>query len=113
MKISREVELLGIAISDNPIHYVADKFKAYHLTTVKSTQIIYGYIKTKNKGDQMAFLTLSDYDMEIEVTLFPSVYAQYFSQLSQNKIIGLTGAYQIRDEKPQIVATQIYSIEEE
>ena len=122
MKISREVELLGIAISDNPIHYVADKFKAYHLTTVSEIDTnnprIYGYIKAlktikTKKGDQMAFLTLSDYDMEIEVTLFPSVYAQYFSQLSQNKIIGLTGAYQIRDEKPQIVATQIYSIEEE
>jgi DNA polymerase III alpha subunit len=61
----------------------------------------------------MAFITLSDYDNEIDVTVFPNIFSKYFNSLSANKIIGVKGNYQIRDERPQIVANEIIVLEEQ
>lgn len=121
-KIKREIELIGLAISDNPLHYIEDKLKHDGFTRIASLNEkypkIYGYIKvvklikTRN-GDQMAFITLSDYDNEIDVTVFPNIFSKYFNSLSANKIIGVKGNYQIRDERPQIVANEIIVLEEQ
>ncbi len=78
---------------------------------------IYGYIKTlktikTRSGDQMAFVTLSDYETDIDITLFPTTYAQYFSVLTPQRIIGVIGDYQLRDGRPQIIAKHIQELEE-
>ena len=66
---------------------------------------IYGYIKAikqikTKKGDQMAFVTLNDYQDEIDITLFPETYARHFKDLNENAMIGVTGRFQIRDDRP-------------
>jgi DNA polymerase III alpha subunit len=61
----------------------------------------------------MAFLTLSDYENEIDVTIFPNIYASYFDLLAVNKMIGVIGQYQIREDKAQILANVILNLEDQ
>ena len=120
-RIAREVELIGLALSDNPLKYIDEVMKKQGFSKIinlnQNHPKIYGYIKAvktikTKKGDQMAFLTLSDYENEIDVTLFPNIYARYFNQLDTNRIIAITGLYQVREQKPQIVANEIVILEE-
>ena len=122
VKISREIELIGLALSDNPLKYVNRQITANQLTNIahinQANPRIYGYVKAiksikTKKGDQMAFLTLSDYENEIEVTIFPNIYASYFDLLAVNKMIGVIGQYQIREDKAQILANVILNLEDQ
>lgn len=121
VKINREIELLGLAVSDNPLTYYQAKVNRLGLSKIsqmnKGNPQIYGVIKAlktikTKRGDQMAFLTLSDYENEMELTIFPEVYAKYFNQLAINKIVGIKGQYQLREDKPQILVTDIINLEE-
>lgn len=121
-RIRREIELIGLALSDNPLRFIADKLKDEGFTPISQMSEtypkVYGYIKVvktikTKKGDQMAFVTLSDYDNEIDITVFPAIYAKHFNDLVSNRIIGVKGTYQIRDEKAQIVANDIIVLEEQ
>jgi len=120
-KIRREVDLIGLAISDNPLKYVNNVIDGATFSKIIDLDItaprVYGYIKAfkaikTKKGDQMGFLTLSDYEQEIEVTIFPEMYALHFNDLTLNNVLAISGQYQVREDKAQIIANKIYRLED-
>lgn len=120
-KIIREIELLGLPISTNPITLYTNK--ATEMGYFPISDKLFGEVKVfgaiKNikqirtkKNDQMAFIKLWDYNREIVVTLFPTVFSQSFNLLKVNKVVGVSGRVEIREGKKQILATMLESIEE-
>jgi len=59
------------------------------------------------QGRSMAVLTLQDHDGEVEVLVFPETYAQCKQALQAGAQITVTGAVNLREDKPKIYANQI------
>ena len=63
---------------------------------------------TTKKGDKMAFVTAEDRYAEIELVIFPKIYAQSSYLLKQEQGVLLEGNIQLRDdEKPRLLASRI------
>ena len=107
-----EQELLGVGLSPHPLH-LAQKMathpyqpisdltvnsKATVLVQLESVRII----RTK-KGDQMAFLSVSDGINKLDVTLFPETYFYHKDKLKEGGLFYLEGRTQERDGRIQLV----------
>lgn len=64
-------------------------------------------IKTK-KGDEMAFLVVSDDTGSIDATMFPKTYLECKENLGNNKLCICEGKVEKRDEKIQIVINRMF-----
>ena len=67
-------------------------------------------IRTK-KGQQMAFITIYDDNGELEITIFPELYAQVYTKLEKNAIIVVKGELQTR-QKLNLLADTLKLLEE-
>lgn len=107
-----EQELLGVGLSPHPLH-LAQKIathpyqpisdltvnsKATVLVQLESIRII----RTK-KGDQMAFLSVSDGINKLDVTIFPETYFYHKDKLKEGGLFYLEGRTQERDGRIQLV----------
>ena len=107
-----EQELLGVGLSPHPLH-LAQKMathpyqpisdltvnsKATVLVQLESIRII----RTK-KGDQMAFLSVSDGINKLDVTIFPETYFYHKDKLKEGGLFYLEGRTQERDGRIQLV----------
>ena len=89
-------------LSKTPLYYIKDELSKHEIKTIKdaksSKQMItfagiiktFKTIKTK-KGEPMAFITLFDDEEEIEVTVFPRLYATAFMDIKKNQIFVIKG----------------------
>ncbi len=117
-----EYEALGITISNTILTYKKDYLNNHGIRTIdyliehnypnvpfacllKSKKII----KTK-KGEPMAFLKVFDENNELEVTLFPTVYAKSLMFLETNKVLIIKGNYQ--KSKDSFIADEINEFKE-
>ena len=111
-RYNMEQELLGVGLSPHPLH-LAQKMathpyqlisdltvnsKATVLVQLESVRII----RTK-KGDQMAFLSVSDGINKLDVTLFPETYFYHKDKLKEGGLFYLEGRTQERDGRIQLV----------
>ena len=111
-RYNMEQELLGVGLSPHPLH-LAQKMamrpyqsisdltvnsKATVLVQLESVRII----RTK-KGDQMAFLSVSDGINKLDVTLFPETYFYHKDKLKERGLFYLEGRTQERDGRIQLV----------
>lgn len=64
-------------------------------------------IKTK-KGEEMAFVSVSDDTGSIDATLFPKTYLEYKDKLQVGKLCIGDGKVEIRDEKIQIIINSLF-----
>lgn len=111
-RYNMEQELLGVGLSPHPLH-LAQKMathpyqpisdltvnsKATVLVQLESIRII----RTK-KGDQMAFLSVSDGINKLDVTLFPETYFYHKDKLKEGGLFYLEGRTQERDGRIQLV----------
>lgn len=119
--LNREFNALGLMVSGSPLDAYKDKIKA--LKAVKLDQVsntagdikVVGIVKTVKKvttktKKQMAFVTIYDDSLEMELTVFADAFAKSFSSLKKNNIVVVDGYYRsIRDE---FAVTLISSLEE-
>lgn len=111
-RYNMEQELLGVGLSPHPLH-LAQKMathpyqpisdltvnsKATVLVQLESIRII----RTK-KGDQMAFLSVSDDINKLDVTIFPETYFYHKDKLKEGGLFYLEGRTQERDGRIQLV----------
>lgn len=113
-KLRLEKEVLGFYLSNHPVSVYEQWFQL--LNTVPLYDYIGGStfkrsivyisevkkIRTK-KGEQMAFLTISDQSGEMEVVVFPNVLKTKDSLLQKGKMILIQGKVEIRNSKSQLV----------
>ena len=119
--LNREFHALGLMVSGSPLDAYQEqikKIKAYKLDQISSTSgdiKLVGIIKnikkiTTKKKQQMAYITVYDDTIEIELTVFPDAYAKSVSSIKKNNIVVIDGYY--RSFKDEFSVTQVTSLEE-
>lgn len=119
-QLNAEKELLGVYVSNHPLsmqrnqldkeNYLALNHAKDHIgkRNIKMVGVIQAIktIRTK-KGEQMAFLTISDETYELDGVLFPEQYRQVRRWLKEEMYIELLGKMEWRNNKEQILITQL------
>ncbi len=93
----KEKEVLGFNLSVSPIEGLDDYCKAHKLVFLKDITIKTGEVKTAGlirylneiktkQNKQMAFITITDYLTNLEVTIFPKQYEKFKSLLVEKKV---------------------------
>ncbi len=124
-RLQWERDHLGMYLSGHPLDEYRDRWKAttslnlarpgtpssekLHavLGLVKSSMIIY----TKN-GRPMMFLVIEDFNGSIECVLFEELCEQHRDTVEAGSIIGIIGKLELRNDKLQLVVTEIREPEE-
>ncbi len=113
-KLRLEKEVLGFYLSNHPVSVYEKWFPSLNATPLhdyidRSTykrSVVYisevKKIRTK-KGEQMAFLTVSDQSGEMEVVAFPNVLKTKTELLQEGKMILIQGKVEMRNGKSQLV----------
>ncbi|MFT8668384.1 MAG: DNA polymerase III subunit alpha [Liquorilactobacillus hordei] len=119
--LAGEQKYLGIFLSAHPVEQfaeIAQMLKTQVIINVQENmnqQILclikkIKIIRTKN-GQQMSFLTVEDQTGEIELTLFPKVFEKIGNNLKINQVYLITGKSEKRNQKIQIIVSEIVSAE--
>ncbi len=125
-KLAFEKTLLGFYVSGHPLSRYERLLRALTTTTSRGilqlpddTTVIVGGMFTKIKltttkktNEQMAICTMEDVDGEIEVLVFPKVFPQLAPQLKTAAILFLEGRVAIQEERPRLLAQQIFPMEQ-
>lgn len=116
-KLIMEKELIGIFVTENPISKILSSFSNLGLpkiselldksnnSPVKLVASIHKFrhIFTKKNNSKMAFVTLEDETGSIEAVIFPKIYEQVVSLLSENKAVYIEGKINIREGSPSLI----------
>ncbi len=116
-KYQMEQDLLGVGISPHPLLEIA-KQSSLSFTPLVDLQegsesrilvelVSIRVIRTKNKGQQMAFLGVTDTHKKLDITLFPETFTQYKETLQEGRFYYLTGKIQNRDNRLQMILNQV------
>jgi DNA polymerase III subunit alpha len=119
-KLNFEKEALGFYLSSHPIEQYKDllmQYKSIPISTVKTTaartRIHLGayvtgvrIIKTK-KGDQMAFVTLSDQTGDIDGVAFPEFYHSHYALIDKGALLFIDGLVEQRNEQIQVILNKV------
>jgi DNA polymerase III subunit alpha len=109
-----EKELLGVYVSGHPLDTLKEEVAkrpriaqvraGYKGTTVVTTGLIESVreLLTK-KGDKMAFIKLVDQTDSIEITAFPTTYAEQKDILLPGTCVAIKGKLDIRNDEPSIL----------
>ena len=115
-KFRKEQEWLGVGISPHPLLILAknplypivslsELFEGQTATVLVEIQSI-RVIRTK-KGENMAFLKVSDNKTKLEVTVFSDQYRQFKNLLHEGRFYYLNGKVQARDGRLQLVLNNL------
>ena len=115
-KFRKEQEWLGVGISPHPLLILAknplypivslsELFEGQTATVLVEIQSI-RVIRTK-KGENMAFLKVSDSKTKLEVTVFSDQYRQFNNLLHEGRFYYLNGKVQARDGRLQLVLNNL------
>ena len=118
-KLMFEKEVLGFYLSDHPIQLIRHQFHMHTSTSAALSTIQDGtfiavigqveearVIRTK-KGEQMAFVTLTDEFGQIAITLFPKVFTVVKSFIQEEAIVFVEGKLERRYGKIQIIVNSL------
>lgn len=116
-KLMWEKELLGLYLSGNPLDAFKDKL-GKHSTPIKKareskevTVLIGGIVETvriikTRKGDDMAFVLISDLEDSIESVFFPATLQKYKDLLEAGTCVVIKGKISHRNGDPSILVEQ-------
>jgi DNA polymerase III subunit alpha len=113
-----EKETLGVYLSGHPTSSYRHIFEKLRISMLvnevkRMKAIVYisemKTIQTK-KGQQMAFLTVSDQSKEMDATIFPNEYAQFFPMLKKGEVVYIEGTVEERMDKKQFIVKHVQSI---
>lgn len=94
--VEKEKEALGFNLNLSPLEDIINYEKKHKLTGIKNLQFnkkyetIVGLVKkvrtiTTKQGEQMAFIIMTDYLSDVEITVFPGIYKNYENLLKEDK----------------------------
>jgi len=119
-KLIWEKELLGLYISGHPLdkfsqQLLKSKTNLYRIKKKSlegTTTVVAGIIEEAKpiltrKGDKMAFVKLSDFSDNIEVVIFPKVYAEFIELLQTEKCVLIKGKISKRNDEISLIAESI------
>ncbi|MDK7861101.1 DNA polymerase III subunit alpha [Staphylococcus lugdunensis] len=115
-----EKEYLGFYISKHPVEKMFHRKQflgIYTLANAANHQPILvqfdqiKQIRTK-KGQQMAFVVVNDGIKVIDGVIFPEQYRQYGNQIQENEMYIVSGKFEQRNQKQQLVIQQITYLED-
>ncbi|MFC4760553.1 DNA polymerase III subunit alpha [Fructobacillus durionis] len=105
-RLQKEKEVLGFNLSGHPTEafqadYDAGKVRSIADLAENQQVSIYGLIKQvkvikTKKGDQMAFLSVSDMTGSVDVTVFPKTYERLADQLKIGRVFQISGKTELR-----------------
>ncbi|MCG7332203.1 DNA polymerase III subunit alpha [Salinicoccus roseus] len=116
-KIEGEKEVFGFHLSDHPIislqkslQYIP--FSLLHQKKQGTYLVFFENIKTirTKKGQNMAFVRISDGYQEMEGVVFPKVYFTAHPKLS-HRIVAVTGRIEVRKSQPQLIIDVVEDVE--
>ncbi len=119
-RLSWERELLGLYLSGHPL----DKFKKiiddknYHINNVKNNPkegkeiVVAGIIEEirpiiTKKGDNMAFMKISDYNDTLETVVFPRTMVEFKNLLIKDKCVALKGKISLRNGEISLIVDKV------
>ncbi len=120
-KLIWEKDLLGVYVSGHPLDdlkaevdqrpRIAQIRAGYKGTTVVTTGLIESVreLLTK-KGDKMAFIKLVDQTDSIELTAFPTTYAEQKDILTPGTCVAIKGKLDFRNDEPSILIDRAKSL---
>lgn len=120
-KLQWEKDLLGIYVSGHPLEAfksetekrptIAQVRGGYKGTTAVTTGLIESVreLLTK-KGDKMAFIKLVDLTDSIELTAFPTTYAEQKDLMQPGMCVAIKGKLDIRNDEPSILIDRVKSL---
>ncbi|EHS87506.1 DNA-directed DNA polymerase III alpha subunit [Limosilactobacillus gastricus PS3] len=117
-RLAKESEYLGLYISGHPVNQYAKlqaRLQSQVISHLKADQIVtlivqinrVRVVKTKRDRREMAFLTVSDETGNLDVTVFPSQYLQFKTNLQNNQIVVINGKVEQRNQELQLIANRI------
>jgi len=121
MLLAMEKELLGMYVSGHPLgqyeRALRERSSAQAAELAEKADgdkvVLGGLIVQKRRittksGDPMAFLTLEDMTGQVEVVVFPRVYARAAKVIEGDQLVVLvSGRLQLRDEDPKVLADDV------
>ncbi len=114
--LEREYATLGFALSDSPLKFKQKELAKYRVTNISDAKNMNGsitlgvllhkckVIRTK-KGEQMAYLSVSDETGELEIIAFPREYLTYYKLFVPSNILLIKGYMDTRKENSFIAET--------
>lgn len=124
-KIEWERKLLGFYVSGHPLDSYKEQLKActplYHLTaegnqydgrmvTIGGTISRIKGTMTK-KGQPMGYVTIEDYDGEVETVVFPSVWETVRPILAEDAAVAIRGRVQDNERDVRVLAEEIIPLD--
>ena len=122
-RLQREKDILGMYLSGHPLaglqHYLdrtVGKLTAVNQRAIGTHKRVYGIVSrirvvtTKKTGQNMAFFAIDNADGELEISLFPRVYATIQTPISQGQLLIVSGRVEQRAGTLQIVANEIRQV---
>lgn len=132
-KLKNEKEVVGIYLSGHPLDDYLDKFDSFTLSSdmlLKNDELeeseeemnyefedgacfrCGGLIteinrKTTKSNKEMAFLKVEDLMGNMEIMLFPNMFARYKNELKEDQMATITGKISIKDEGITLIADNI------
>lgn len=122
--LNLENEVLGIMLSDNPLKYHKEKLNELGVISVEDAKEKWGNctiagivthiktIKTKKNNTPMAFIKIIDEVGEIEVTIFPELFANNINLIVKNNILIIKGRYERSNDRESFTANEILLLED-
>ena len=117
--IANEKDYFGFYLNNHPVSFYKSKVKSINLVDIPkyfnknvSCVVMVDRIKeiTTKKGEKMAFISCSDEERSIDVTIFPKVYMT-LSNLKKSDIIIIDGIVERRKDF-EIIANSVKDIKE-
>lgn len=124
-KIEWERKLLGFYVSGHPLDSYKEQLKSctppYHLTTEGNQYdgrmvTIGGTISRikgtmTKKGQPMGYVTIEDYDGEVETVVFPSVWETVRPILAEDAAVAIRGRVQANERDVRVLAEEIIPLD--
>ncbi len=123
-----EKEATGIYLSGHPLaeySWLAELLKTCHMSDILNTGNVYDNmpvklmcvvqekkIHTAKNGSKMCFLNVADSSGEIDIVVFPDLYAIAGSRTDPENIIYVKGTVSVKDESVSVLASVIASEQE-
>ncbi|RXI98534.1 DNA polymerase III subunit alpha [Anaerobacillus alkaliphilus] len=121
-KLHYEKEALGFYLSSHPIEDYSEVANSHNRILVadalaKGEGIVrlaglletIRVVKTK-KGEQMAFLKFSDESGELELTVFPKQYREFFALMKIGQLVFLEGKLEVSNERTQVIISKVLDV---
>lgn len=119
-QLALEKDLLGMYVSSHPLSTYREQLRENGYLSLKQLQGLIGknkrqlvaviqqikVIRTK-RGDQMAFLTITDEEKEMEAVVFPDVFREIHRWLTEEMLVIIKGKTEERQNKIQLLVTEI------